>query len=58
MSRMAMEFFARSPVLALPIIALLIFASVFVVIVVRAMRMPHLAIESDARLPLREDTDV
>jgi hypothetical protein len=58
MSRMAMEFFARSPVLALPIIALLIFSAVFIAIVVRAARMPRLTVESDARLPLEEDTHV
>lgn len=58
MSRMAADFFAQSPVLALPILALLIFSAVFVAVVLRTARAPKDAIDARARLPLMEDGDV
>lgn len=53
---MAREFFAMSPVLILPVIALLIFAVLFVVLSVRALRMEdaeeraHLALEDGKKV--------
>lgn len=58
MSRMATDFFAQSPVLALPLIALIIFAAVFVAIVIRTMRLPSAVTDANAKLPLSESDDV
>jgi hypothetical protein len=58
MSRMAMDFFAQSPVLALPIMALFLFSAVFIAIVVRAARMPALVVETESKRPLTEDHHV
>ncbi len=58
MSRMATDFFAQSPVLMLPLIALIVFATVFVAIVIRTMRMPTALTDANARLPLSESDDV
>ncbi len=55
---MHMDLLAHSPLLVLPLIALLIFFVVFVAVVVRTMvRGPH-AYARDAALPLdKEDSD-
>ncbi len=54
---MAREFFAMSPVLWLPVVALVIFATLFVVLSVRALRMrdaderAHLVLEDGKKVP-------
>lgn len=55
MSRLAHDFFASSPVLALPVIALVIFTTVFVGISIKAFRMSKLEADAHASLPLQED---
>lgn len=50
---MAREFFQMSPLLILPIVALLLFVGLFVVLFVRTMRMP--GVDESARLPLEDD---
>jgi hypothetical protein len=52
---MHMELLSHSPLLALPLAALLIFFAVFVIVVARTMakRSPHYA--RDAALPLEEE---
>jgi hypothetical protein len=55
MSRMAESFFASSPLLALPIVAMVIFGVVFLAITTRAMRTPRDEIEKRRAMPLEED---
>ena len=50
---MAREFFQTSPLLALPIIALLLFVVLFVFLAVRTVRMR--GVEEAAQLPLEDD---
>jgi len=56
MSRMAESFFAMSPLLAAPLVAMVIFGVVFVAISLRAMRTPNEEIERRRAMPLEEDT--
>lgn len=49
---MAREFFGASPLLVLPIAALLLFALVFVAIAIRAVRMDREEIDERAHLAL------
>ena len=58
MSRFASEFFSQSPALLLPILALVLFFTVFLVIVVRVIRMKPSDIEHNARIPLDEESEV
>lgn len=58
MKRMAEEFFASSPVLALPVVAMLLFFAVFTLVVIRTMRTQSAAFDGRAALPLEEDTHV
>jgi hypothetical protein len=58
MSRMATDFFAQSPVLAFPVLALLIFCCVFVLVVLKTARTAKPEIDARAKLPLSEDLDV
>ena len=58
MSRFAAEFFSQSPALLLPILALVLFVSVFLVIVIRAMRMSASEVDHNARIPLEEELEV
>ncbi len=58
MSRFAAEFFARSPVLLYPLIALVLFFTVFVVVVIRVMRMKASEADRYAHLPLEEEVEV
>jgi hypothetical protein len=58
MSRFASEFFSQSPALLLPIFALVLFFTVFLVIVVRVIRMKPSDIDHDARIPLDEESEV
>ena len=44
------DFFATSPMLAFPIVALLIFVGVFVALTVRVMRLPRADVDAMARL--------
>jgi hypothetical protein len=55
MSRMAESFFAVSPLLALPIISMVIFGVVFLAITMRTMRTPNDEIERRRAMPLEED---
>jgi hypothetical protein len=55
MSRMAESFFAASPLLVLPIVAMVIFGAVFLVITARAIRTPNDEIEKRRAMPLEED---
>jgi len=58
MSRMAESFFSASPLLALPIVAMLLFGAVFVAIIVRSIRTPSSELDLQSALPLTEDSDV
>lgn len=58
MSRMATDFFAQSPVLAFPVIGLLIFCLVFLMVVVHTARTAKPVIDARAKLPLSEEDDV
>jgi hypothetical protein len=51
------EFFFKSPLLALPLVALGIFLTVFVVMFVRALLRPETASSRLAALPLESDED-
>ncbi|NLY93825.1 MAG: hypothetical protein GXY23_07315 [Myxococcales bacterium] len=55
MSRMAESFFAVSPMLAFPLVAMVIFGAVFLAISMRTMRTPNEVIERRRALPLEED---
>ena len=50
---MAREFFQTSPLLALPIIALVLFVVLFVFVSIRTVRMRN--VDEAARLPLEDD---
>lgn len=52
---MAAGFFAKSPVLALPVAALFVFLAAFLVITLRAFFTPKKEIERLANLPLETD---
>lgn len=58
MSRFASEFFSQSPALLLPVLALVLFFTVFLVIVVRVIRMKPSDIDHNARIPLDEESEV
>ncbi len=55
MRDIAGDFFSRSPAMAGPIIALVLFFIVFVSITVRVMRRRAASFASDAALPLSEE---
>jgi hypothetical protein len=55
-SWLASDFFAQSPVLALPVAALLLFMMLFTVMAVRALRLPADEVNSLANLPIASDT--
>jgi hypothetical protein len=54
MSQIAHDFFARSPLMAAPLVAMLIFIAVFVVVVARVMRTKKTDLDRSASLPLDE----
>lgn len=54
LSSIAAEFFGRSPVLALPVIALVLFVAVFVATSVRALLTRKRDVAQLASLPLSE----
>lgn len=53
---MAKEFFASSPVLFYPIVALIIFTVTFSLLTIRAFLRPKSSIVELAALPLADDT--
>ena len=52
MRRFASEFFEQSPVLLYPVIALVLFFIVFLVVLIRVMRMKASDADLCARIPL------
>jgi cbb3-type cytochrome oxidase subunit 3 len=58
MSRFASEFFSQSPALLYPVLALLLFFTVFLLVVVRVMRMSASEVDQAARIPLEEELEV
>jgi len=58
MSRLAGELFAQSPALLYPLIALVLFFTVFLVVLVLVMRMKPSEVDEYARLPLDEELEV
>ena len=58
MRQFASEFFEQSPVLLFPVIALVLFFTVFLVVVIRVMRMKASEAEHYARIPLEEELEV
>ena len=58
MSRFASEFFAQSPALLYPVIGLVLFFTVFLVVVIRVMRMSAAEADRNARIPLEEELEV
>jgi len=58
MSRFAAELFEQSPALLYPLIALLLFFTVFVVVVIRVVRMKASEADQHARIPLEEELEV
>ncbi len=55
LSLMAKEFFAQSPVMIFPLVALFLFLAVFTVLSIRAFLRPKEAIEMMAKMPLEGD---
>jgi cbb3-type cytochrome oxidase subunit 3 len=58
MRRFASEFFEQSPVLLYPVLALVLFFIVFLVVVVRVMRMKASEADHYAHIPLEEELEV
>ncbi len=58
MSRFAAEFFAQSPALLYPIVALVLFFVVFLAVIIRVMRMSASDVDHNARIPLEEELEV
>lgn len=57
MRAMSMEFFARSPVLLFPVIALGVFIALFVFISLRTALTERTELDAAARLPLNDGED-
>ncbi len=55
MRRIATDFFAESPVLFFPLLALVVFVAIFAGACVIAARMPATEAKRHARLPLAEE---
>jgi hypothetical protein len=55
--QLSVDYFARSPVLAYPVLALAIFLTVFIVVSVRALRARREDVERMAALPLSDSSD-
>jgi hypothetical protein len=55
LSALASEFFAASPLMMLPVMALLLFLGVFTMATWRALRRKPAELEPIARLPLGDD---
>ena len=58
MSRFASQFFEQSPVLLYPVLALVLFFIVFLVVIVRVMRMKASEADLCAHIPLEEELEV
>ncbi|MGB5695208.1 MAG: hypothetical protein WBM46_06125 [Polyangiales bacterium] len=58
MSRFAAELFERSPALLYPVIALILFFIVFLVVIIRVIRMKASDVDRYARIPLEEESEV
>ena len=58
MSRFAAEFFQDSPVLFYPLISLVLFFVVFLVVIVRVVKMKKAEADEYARIPLAEELEV
>jgi hypothetical protein len=58
MSRFAAELFEQSPALLYPSIALVLFFSVFLVVIIRVIRMKASDADRYARIPLEEELEV
>ena len=58
MRRFASEFFEQSPVLLYPVLALLLFFIVFLVVVIRVVRMKASDADHYANIPLEEELEV
>lgn len=52
MSKFILPMFEHSPLLTLPIIALIIFMVTFVIVTVRALKQPRTEVDTMARAPL------
>ncbi|MBK8170692.1 MAG: CcoQ/FixQ family Cbb3-type cytochrome c oxidase assembly chaperone [Sandaracinaceae bacterium] len=57
MSTIAHHFYTESPLLFLPLVALLIFVGVFAAVSIRAMTASRDSLDAAARLPLESDKD-
>jgi hypothetical protein len=57
MRQIAESFFERSPAMAGPLIAMLIFFVVFALVIVRVVRAPKCDLDRSAHLPLEEGED-
>lgn len=55
LSALASDFFAASPLLMLPVVALILFLAAFTVVTWRALRKKPAELEPIARLPLGDD---
>jgi len=58
MSRFASELFENSPALVFPLLALVLFFSVFIYVLVRVIRMKRADADRYARIPLEEEVEV
>lgn len=58
MSEMTRDFFSDSPLLAGPLIAMLLFCTVFVLAVVRVLRAERAHVDAMANLPLEGESEV
>jgi cbb3-type cytochrome oxidase subunit 3 len=58
LSQLAADYFARSPVLAFPIVALALFMVVFVAVSVRALCRQRAELDQLAALPLADSQEV
>lgn len=57
LSFVAMGYFQKSPLLVFPLIALLLFLTVFVVVTIRALRASPSSFEAISRLPLEASNE-
>jgi hypothetical protein len=58
LSLISIDFFARSPLLAFPVLAMLLFIVVFVANAVRALRAPPRELDQLASLPFADEQEV
>lgn len=58
MSEMARDFFSNNPLVAGPLIAMLLFSAVFLAAIVRAFRAKREHVDRMAQLPLEGESEV